>query len=144
MKENTLSAAGFTLVELIVVIAVLAILAAVAVPAYSGYIARANDTVAEAELETLRTAAISAAILRRAELYAITVTSEGSVTVWAVEAYGPDGLTVASCRELELQGFHEGIVHGIGRHSYYSGGCTWTVSDGFWAAGVEKMPGKSG
>lgn len=34
---------GFTLVELIVVIAILAILAGVAVPAYSGYIAKAEN-----------------------------------------------------------------------------------------------------
>ena len=34
---------GFTLVELIVVIAILAILASVAVPAYSGYIAKAQN-----------------------------------------------------------------------------------------------------
>lgn len=34
---------GFTLVELIVVIAILAILASVAVPAYSGYIAKAEN-----------------------------------------------------------------------------------------------------
>ena len=38
---------GFTLVELIVVIAILAILASVAVPAYSGYIAKAENVEAD-------------------------------------------------------------------------------------------------
>ena len=39
MRKN----GGFTLVELIVVIAILAILAGIAVPAYSGYIAKAEQ-----------------------------------------------------------------------------------------------------
>lgn len=38
---------GFTLVELIVVIAILAILATIAVPAYSKYVEKAQDTVAD-------------------------------------------------------------------------------------------------
>ena len=47
---------GFTLVELIVVIAILAILAGVAVPAYSGYIAKANETADVAVLGSIKTA----------------------------------------------------------------------------------------
>lgn len=38
---------GFTLVELIVVIAILAILATIAVPAYSKYVSKAEDAVAD-------------------------------------------------------------------------------------------------
>lgn len=48
---------GFTLVELIVVIAILAILAAIAVPAYSGYIAKANEAADQTQLDGIKTAA---------------------------------------------------------------------------------------
>ena len=48
---------GFTLVELIVVIAILAILAAIAVPAYSGYIAKANEAADYTQLDAIKTAA---------------------------------------------------------------------------------------
>ena len=48
---------GFTLVELIVVIAILAILAGVAVPAYSGYIARAEEAADLQILSAVYTAA---------------------------------------------------------------------------------------
>ena len=47
---------GFTLVELIVVIAILAILAGIAVPAYSGYIAKANEAADMQLLGALNTA----------------------------------------------------------------------------------------
>ena len=56
MKNNS----GFSLVELIVVIAIMAILAGVAVPTYSKYIAKANDAKVTAELDELKTAALSA------------------------------------------------------------------------------------
>lgn len=42
------SAAGFTLIELMIVVAVIAILAAVALPAYSSYIAKARRGTAQA------------------------------------------------------------------------------------------------
>ena len=47
---------GFTLVELIVVIAILAILAGVAVPAYTGYIAKAEDAATLQLLSSINTA----------------------------------------------------------------------------------------
>ena len=53
---------GFTLVELIVVIAILAILAGVAVPAYSGYIAKANEAADMTMLDSVKTAIVFAAI----------------------------------------------------------------------------------
>ena len=58
MKKN----GGFTLVELIVVIAILAILAGVAVPAYSGYIAKANEATDYTMLDSVKTAVMFAAI----------------------------------------------------------------------------------
>jgi len=53
---------GFTLVELIVVIAILAILAGVAVPAYSGYISKAQEANDYTMLDSVKTAAIFAAM----------------------------------------------------------------------------------
>ena len=58
---------GFTLVELIVVIAILAILAGVAVPAYSGYIAKASQAADMAQLDSMKTAIVFAAMEEKAE-----------------------------------------------------------------------------
>lgn len=140
MKQIISADGGFTLVELIVVIAVLAILAGAVVPAYSGYIVRAGDTAAEAELEAVRTAALNAAVLQGATLCRITVTAEGIVTAYTASGYGPDGVTVSSWAPLELLGLHEGVVRGIGGHSQYGGGCTWTAEDDCWVSGVEPVP----
>ena len=53
---------GFTLVELIVVIAILAILAAVAIPVYSNYIKKANEAADYTLLDSVKTAAVFAAV----------------------------------------------------------------------------------
>ena len=76
---------GFTLVELIVVIAILAILAGVAIPAYSGYIAKAQDAAIITELDAIQTAA-QAANATAGEITKITVSADGTtVTVYAAK-----------------------------------------------------------
>ena len=77
---------GFTLVELIVVIAILAILAGVAVPAYSGYIAKANDSAVLSELSAIQTAAQSACAMEGTTLKTISVSKEGEITITADDA----------------------------------------------------------
>lgn len=74
---------GFTLVELIVVIAILAILAGVAVPAYSGYIAKANDAAVLSELKAMHTAAQSLCAMDGTYVTEITASAADSITVKA-------------------------------------------------------------
>lgn len=74
---------GFTLVELIVVIAILAILAGVAIPAYSGYIAKANDAAVLSELVAIETAAQAACSMNGTTPTTITVSKAGVVKVTA-------------------------------------------------------------
>ena len=81
---------GFTLVELIVVIAILAILAGVAVPAYSGYIAKAEQASALQTLSAVNTAAQGLAIGDSVEVTKIVVTNG---TPAAIEVTTSDGLT---------------------------------------------------
>ena len=72
---------GFTLVELIVVIAILAILAGVAVPAYSGYIAKAEQAGALQTLSAVNTAAQGLAVAKGAVVTEITVSADGGISV---------------------------------------------------------------
>ena len=53
---------GFTLVELIVVIAILGILAGIAIPVYSGYISKAREAADYQLLDSVKTAAVFAAV----------------------------------------------------------------------------------
>ena len=53
---------GFTLVELIVVIAILGILAGIAIPVYSGYISKAQQAADMQLLDSVKTAAVFAAV----------------------------------------------------------------------------------
>lgn len=113
MKKN----GGFTLVELIVVIAILAILAGVAVPAYSGYIAKAEQAADVQILSTVNTAAQGVAVAKGAVVTAITVADGGAVTVTT------DPANAVSADEVtELTGT---LVY-----SEHFDGATW--ADGKW------------
>lgn len=76
---------GFTLVELIVVIAILAILAGIAVPAYSGYIARANETKDINSLEAVQVAAMSAGSLNGEANNEVKITTKTDGSIEKVE-----------------------------------------------------------
>ena len=99
MRKN----GGFTLVELIVVIAILAILAGIAVPAYSGYIAKAEQAADVQMLSLVATAAQGLAIEKGAAVSAIAVDEDGNVTVTAATADGT-AVTIAGTDVIDLTG----------------------------------------
>ena len=128
---------GFTLVELIVVIAVLAILAGVTVPAYSGYIARAQDAAVLVELEEVVTAAQAAAAVMGVPLRKIIVEADGTVTAFTDDGADPD----TNADPLDITAFYDTdgrIVAGIGKHSAFRDhGCVWESGGeqaGIWTA----------
>ena len=98
--NNLKSKAGFTLVELIVVIAILAILAGVAVPAYTGYIAKAEQAADMQALAAVNTAVHSLAAGKGATVEAIEVTDAGAVTA----TLDPSTATIASADVATLTG----------------------------------------
>ena len=116
---------GFTLVELIVVIAILAILAGVAVPAYSGYIAKANDAACLSELSALQTAAQSACAMNGKTLTGISIADNGTVTMTPAAGTGETNFdafyTTTSANLSEL----------LKKHSAYTAPVTWTVDNGW-------------
>ncbi len=95
MKKN----GGFTLVELIVVIAILAILAGVAVPAYTGYIAKAEQSADMMTLGSVSTAAQGLAAAKGVTVDEITVSADGAtITVTTSD----DDVDVTSAEVLAL------------------------------------------
>ena len=88
---------GFTLVELIVVIAILAILAGVAIPAYSGYIAKAEQAADLQTLSAVNTAAQGVAIGKNATVTGISVakTDKGVTVTVTAHAVGDTATAVA-------------------------------------------------
>ena len=81
---------GFTLVELIVVIAILAILAGVAVPAYSGYIAKANQAADIVTLDAIKAGVAAAYAEEGDNTPACIVVADGSLKVGATAAAAAD------------------------------------------------------
>ena len=94
---------GFTLVELIVVIAILAILAGVAVPAYSGYIAKAEQASALQTLSAVNTAAQGLAIGDNVEVTQIVVTNGNPATIVVTTSDGNTN-TVTQAEVEQLTG----------------------------------------
>ena len=125
---------GFTLVELIVVIAILAILAGVAVPAYSGYIAKANDSAVLSELSAIQTAAQSACAMNGKALESVSVAKDGTITVTPAAD--------TSKNETAYTAFYTENKTALGdmmsKHSVYgadsANGAIFTASTGKWAA----------
>lgn len=118
---------GFTLVELIVVIAILAILAGVAVPAYSGYIAKANDAAVLSELSAIHTAAQAACAMEGTSVKAIKVGTDGSVEVTAEN----NNVTIS---KDELNVFYtasSNLGTLVKNHSKGASGANWSTSGGW-------------
>ncbi len=83
MKKLAKKSEGFTLVELVVVIAILGILAGVAVPAYTGYIAKANQAADITVCDAIKTAVQSAYAMEGDASPAAIVVTDASVQVGA-------------------------------------------------------------
>ena len=130
MKKNN---QGFTLVELIVVIAILGILAGIAIPVYSGYIAKANEAADLTVLDSIKTAAVFAAVDDNADAtvekivfnFGQTATDKTEVTV-TVKV----GNAAATDKTYDID---EYVGNKIASQSGKSS-ATWTTSDGWTLA----------
>ena len=118
MRKN----GGFTLVELIVVIAILAILAGIAVPAYSGYIAKAEQAADIQMLSLVATAVQGLAVEKRATVTAIEVTADCAVVV--TFGTNPNNAIINNAAVEELTGPLS--------FSTKFKGATWTPEAGKW------------
>ena len=111
---------GFTLVELIVVIAILAILAGVAVPAYSGYIAKAQQASDLQTLSAVNTAVQGLAIGENVTVSSITVAADGEIT------------TVLSDSSVSIGTEEVETMTGDLTFGDSFAGATWTAASGKW------------
>ena len=127
---------GFTLVELIVVIAILAILAGVAVPAYTGYIAKANDAAILTELDAIQTAAQSACALEGTTLKSIAVTNGGGITVTAEDS---NEQTDVQKNFTDFYKASANFADLVKKHSVAkTKGANWTATSNTWDILVEQ------
>ena len=117
---------GFTLVELIVVIAILAILAGVAVPAYSGYIAKAEQASALQTLSAVNTAAQGLAIGENLTVEQIVVTNAGEITVTTSDAEG--NTSTAAITDAEVEQLTGALTFKAGTFTT----ATWTKAAAEW------------
>ena len=114
--------AGFTLVELIVVIAILGILAGIAIPVYSGYISKAQEASDMQLLDSVKTAAVFAAVDANPEavVTGITFTFGGSTVTY-------EGTKVPT-EATDISGY-------IGENTASKGGnasATWSATTSRW------------
>ena len=100
---------GFTLVELIVVIAILAILAGIAIPAYSGYIARANETKDINSLEAVQVAAMSAGSLNGETSNEVEITTDADGDIIGVKVGNTVLVAASGENEKAAEDFDEFI-----------------------------------
>ena len=118
---------GFTLVELIVVIAILGILAGIAIPVYSGYISKANEAADMQILDSVKTAAVFAAVDANPEATVTEIT-------FAFGQTDADKTNVTVKTDKDTTGTVYDIDEYVGNKIASKAGnvsATWTVADGW-------------
>lgn len=134
MKSNK----GFTLVELIVVIAILAILAGIAIPAYSGYLAKANEAADSTTLSAVKTAAF-AATATEGSVSEIEVKATDGVVSEVVVTYGSSNTEINVLAAVDNTDVDDDFKTFYGattipnlKSETYQSGATWTATEGAW------------
>lgn len=142
-RQKMAEKAGFTLVELIVVIAILGILAAVAVPSYVGYISKAKEAGDLQILSSVNTAAQGVAAGKSATVTSISVTTNASGQITAINVTCNPAVANFSNSDQDLMllltGSTSGTLPTLESAKFVGGGAhTVTNADGTttWAGGA--------